>query len=62
MKTTRVMLFNAGYGGLTSYRASYAVLRQKYADRITDTPISELGLRSVSDFNCARRLRTSRTA
>jgi pyruvate dehydrogenase E1 component beta subunit len=28
---------------LTPHRASYGVLREKYADRITDTPISELG-------------------
>ena len=39
----RVTLINAGYGGLTPYRATYAVLRERYADRITDTPISELG-------------------
>ena len=39
----RVMLINASYGGLTPYRATYGVLREKYADRITDTPISELG-------------------
>jgi pyruvate dehydrogenase E1 component beta subunit len=39
----RVVLINAGYGGLTPARSSYNVLREKYADRITDTPISELG-------------------
>jgi pyruvate/2-oxoglutarate/acetoin dehydrogenase E1 component len=39
----RVTLFNVGYGGLTPHRASFNILRQKYADRITDTPISELG-------------------
>lgn len=39
----RVVLINAGFGGLTPHRASYGVLREKYADRITDTPISELG-------------------
>jgi pyruvate dehydrogenase E1 component beta subunit len=38
-----VTLINAGYGGLTPHRASYNVIKQKYADRITDTPISELG-------------------
>ncbi len=39
----RVTLINASYGGLTPHRTSYKVLREKYADRITDTPISELG-------------------
>ena len=39
----RVVLINASFGGLTPHRNSYAVLRQKYADRITDAPISELG-------------------
>jgi pyruvate/2-oxoglutarate/acetoin dehydrogenase E1 component len=39
----RVTLINASYGGLTPHRTTYAVLREKYADRITDTPISELG-------------------
>jgi pyruvate dehydrogenase E1 component beta subunit len=42
-KDPRVVLINAGYGGLTPARSSYNVLREKYADRITDTPISELG-------------------
>jgi acetoin:2,6-dichlorophenolindophenol oxidoreductase subunit beta len=42
-KDPRVTLINSSYGGLTSYRATYNVLREKYADRITDTPISELG-------------------
>lgn len=42
-KDPRVVLINASYGGLTPHRNSYAVLRQKYADRITDTPIAELG-------------------
>lgn len=42
-KDPRVTLINAGFGGLTPYRASYGVLREKYADRITDAPISELG-------------------
>jgi pyruvate dehydrogenase E1 component beta subunit len=42
-KDPSVVLINAGYGGLTPHRASYGVLREKYADRITDTPISELG-------------------
>jgi len=39
----RVMLINAGFGGLTPFRASYGVIREKYSDRITDAPISELG-------------------
>jgi pyruvate/2-oxoglutarate/acetoin dehydrogenase E1 component len=39
----RVVLINASFGGLGPHRSSYAVLREKYADRITDTPISELG-------------------
>jgi pyruvate dehydrogenase E1 component beta subunit len=39
----RVTLINSSYGGLTSYRTTFNVLREKYADRITDTPISELG-------------------
>jgi acetoin:2,6-dichlorophenolindophenol oxidoreductase subunit beta len=39
----RVTLINSSYGGLTPYRTTYNVLREKYADRITDTPISELG-------------------
>jgi pyruvate/2-oxoglutarate/acetoin dehydrogenase E1 component len=39
----RVVLINAAFGGLTSHRAAYAALRQKYPDRITDAPISELG-------------------
>ena len=38
-----VLFINAGFGGLTPHRASYNILREKYADRITDTPISELG-------------------
>src|SRR6516165_8842059 len=42
-KDPRVILINAGFGGLTPHRNSYAVLRQKYADRITDAPIAELG-------------------
>src|SRR5213592_691312 len=42
-KDPRVTLINSSYGGLTSYRSTYNVLREKYADRITDTPISELG-------------------
>jgi acetoin:2,6-dichlorophenolindophenol oxidoreductase subunit beta len=42
-KDPRVVLINASYGGLTPHRNSFAVLRQKYADRITDTPIAELG-------------------
>jgi acetoin:2,6-dichlorophenolindophenol oxidoreductase subunit beta len=39
----RVVLINASFGGFTAGRAAYGVLRQKYADRITDTPIAELG-------------------
>jgi pyruvate dehydrogenase E1 component beta subunit len=39
----RVVLINASFGGFTLHRAAYAVLREKYADRITDTPIAELG-------------------
>src|SRR5262249_4610750 len=39
----RVVLINASFGGLTPHRNSFAVLRQKYADRITDCPIAELG-------------------
>jgi pyruvate dehydrogenase E1 component beta subunit len=39
----RVTLINSSYGGLTPFRTTYNVLREKYADRITDTPISELG-------------------
>lgn len=38
-----VVLINASYGGLTPHRASYGVIRKRFADRITDTPISELG-------------------
>lgn len=38
-----VVLINASYGGLTEHRASYGVIRKRFADRITDTPISELG-------------------
>ena len=38
-----VVLINAAFGGLTPHRAAYAGLREKYADRITDAPISELG-------------------
>lgn len=38
----RVVLFGAGFGGLT-HRASYGGIRQRFADRITETPISELG-------------------
>src|SRR5262245_15401050 len=41
-KDPRVVLINAAFGGLTPHRASYAVLRQKYADRMTEAPISEL--------------------
>ncbi len=40
---SRVTLINSGFGGLTPHRASYNVIREKYADRITDAPISELG-------------------
>ncbi len=39
----RVMLINAGFGGLTPHRASYGIIREKYADRITDAPIAEIG-------------------
>jgi len=42
-KDSSVTLINANYGGLTPYRSAYEILRQKHADRITDTPISELG-------------------
>jgi pyruvate dehydrogenase E1 component beta subunit len=42
-KDPRVVLINASYGGFTPHRNSYAVLREKYADRITDAPIAELG-------------------
>ena len=38
-----VTFINAGFGGLTPYRSCYSGIREKYADRITDTPISELG-------------------
>jgi pyruvate/2-oxoglutarate/acetoin dehydrogenase E1 component len=38
-----VTFINAGFGGLTPYRTCYNGIREKYADRITDTPISELG-------------------
>lgn len=36
-----VFLFNTGYGG--SQRSYFNVIREKYADRIANTPISELG-------------------
>lgn len=39
----RVVLIGAGFGGLTPYRAAYGGLREQFADRITDPPISELG-------------------
>ncbi len=45
---SRVMLINASFGGLTPQRAAYNVIRQKYADRITDTPISELGFCGIA--------------
>lgn len=44
----RVTLMGAGYGGLTSHRASYGVLRQRYAHRIDNPPISELGYCGVA--------------
>lgn len=42
-KDPSVTLINANYAGLTPHRSAYEILRRNYADRITDTPISELG-------------------
>ena len=44
----RVVLFGAGYGGLTQYRAAYNGLRQRFKDRVQDLPISELGYCGVA--------------
>lgn len=44
----RVVLFGAGYGGLTQYRAAYNALRERFRDRIQDLPISELGYCGVA--------------
>ncbi len=41
-KDKRVTMINASFGGLTPHRASYNAIRQRFADRITDTPIAEL--------------------
>ncbi len=41
-KDPTVTLIGAGFGGLTE-RAAYQVLRQRFADRIYDPPIAELG-------------------
>ena len=38
-----VAIINAGFGGLTPARAAYNVIREKFADRVTDAPIAELG-------------------
>jgi pyruvate/2-oxoglutarate/acetoin dehydrogenase E1 component len=42
-KDKRVTMINASFGGLTPHRASFNVIRQRFADRIMDTPIAELG-------------------
>lgn len=47
-KDPRVVLFNGGFGGLTPHRASYNVIRERFGDRITDTPIAELGYCGVA--------------
>ena len=44
----RVVLINVSFGGLTPHRNSFSVLRERYADRITDTPISELGFCGIA--------------
>lgn len=38
-----VTIINASFGGLTPHRSSYNIIRERFADRITDSPISELG-------------------
>lgn len=43
-----VTLFGAGYGGFTTERGRYSVLRERFAGRITDPPISELGYCGVA--------------
>src|SRR5262245_17957592 len=47
-KDARVTLINASFGGLTPHRASYGAIRERFANRITDTPIAELGYCGVA--------------
>lgn len=43
-----VTLINASYGGLTPQRACYNVIRERFADRIVDSPIAELGFCGIA--------------
>ena len=43
-----VTLINASYGGLTPQRACYNVIRERFAERIVDSPIAELGFCGIA--------------
>ena len=43
-----VTLINASYGGLTPQRACYNVIRERFEDRIVDSPIAELGFCGIA--------------
>jgi len=45
---SRVVLINALFGGFTPFSAPYSVLRERYSDRIIDTPIAELGFCGIA--------------
>ena len=42
-KDKRVTIFNPSFGGLSPSRMKYNVIREKFPDRCTDSPIAELG-------------------
>jgi pyruvate dehydrogenase E1 component beta subunit len=42
-KNKNVTIFNPSFGGLSPSRAKYNVIREKFGDRCTDSPIAELG-------------------
>jgi pyruvate dehydrogenase E1 component beta subunit len=44
----RIILFGGGFGGLTPQRPSYGVIRERFGDRISEVPISELGFCGVA--------------
>jgi acetoin:2,6-dichlorophenolindophenol oxidoreductase subunit beta len=47
-RDARVVLINAFFGGFTRHRIPYDIIRQRYADRVTETPISELGFCGIA--------------
>src|SRR5713226_1669381 len=43
-----VTLMGAGYGGFSAESSRYGVLRERFADRISNPPIAELGYCGVA--------------